>query len=205
MIKRLSFLLMMAFVSAAILTSCSKDNDPEKYADYIVVNGQRITIYGGFMFYDTSPEVNPDTKKKYFRNLAYLTDDGIALSGNSGKLEVDGVGTFFRFEYIGSDTTVEAGSYTYTGNSSNLTPLNIYSAQLYVNYDVNNKTGDVYVLTSCAMTIEIDKDDIPWVNMTGQMYPALVENGVVKGADTSKSPQDVSLKLSTGINVYPEQ
>ena len=199
-LKTQSMLSVIAIMMASlVLSSCdNEESNAAKYEDYFVLGSEKISLASScILFYDQTPGTNGQTGATYYRNeLAFINSDiSVDQSGDFAKLS--GIGNIIDFEFISPGQQFDIGVYSFTGDDADLTPFNIYGGAVYINYNVEDGTGEVYVFTSGTMTVVEDEKFGLSVKLDGKVYPALKNiDGNVTGPDLSKTAVSVSAKFT---------
>jgi hypothetical protein len=201
----LSGKLMLALRSGIVLLalisigSCSKDDD-EKYKDFVTFGDTKFDVAGFYLFYDGSVNVNP-VGEEYYRNELVLADKEIYTSevqigDDTSYGEFHGTGNLMSLKFIGTSQEFETGTYIYSGDEADYTPLNIWDGTIALNYDFETGTGDQYIITGLTMTIEPDGEFFKG-NFQGTALPALLDvDGNITGPDESAAAITIKGQLT---------
>lgn len=187
---------MVWLAMAVVLVSSCKDDDDEqaKLEDHFTLGGTQKDLSTIVVFYDETPGKNNGTT--YYRNEIVFISKTISIDQSSDYAKLSGEGDAISLEIVSNTEKLEAGTYTFTGDETNLSPFTIWSGGIYINYNIENKTGEQYVFT--AGTVKVEKSDIWYtIALEGTVYPALYDqSGDVTGPDKSKTAVSVKAQYT---------
>jgi hypothetical protein len=161
--KRNIFNILLLASAAVALSSC-KDDD--KKASSLKIDGESTAITAGLLFYSTdlSGENND-----FYRHEIVLLGKGLS-SDNTG--DVTGEGNGLSLEIASATTSLEVGTYTFTGTDVDNEPFDFWNGSAYTG--VNTQQQQELDFTEGTITVSKSGDTYT-INVTGAAGDAAIE------------------------------